>query len=105
MQKNEKKPVKSDIYTLYDFYRQYKTYYDFYWQHFDYNNITKEDIEDRMAQIFTNREKLGGPIEALCFYANIPVNELFNKDGTPKDINELDALKMIREANYGETND
>lgn len=105
MQKNNIKPSKGDIYTLYDFYRQYKFYYDYYWEYFDYKNITKDDIEDRMSEIFTNKGKLGGPIEALCFYANIPVSKLFNKDGTPKDINELDTLKMIKEANYGKIND
>ena len=105
MQKSEKKPSKGDIYTLYDFYRQYKFYYDYYWEHSEYRNKTRDDIEDRMSEIFTNKGKLGGPIEALCFYANIPKEKLFNKDNTPKDINEIEVLKMIREANYGETND
>lgn len=105
MQKNDKGPSKSDIYTLYDFYKQYKFYYDYYWENSKYKVKTKEDIKNRMSEIFNDREKLGGPIEALCFYANIPKEKLFNKDGSPKDINELDVLKMIVEANYGETND
>ena len=105
MIKVDKKPAQADIYDLYNFYGTYKQYFEYYWTHINQKNITKDDIEDRMSEILTEGRKLGGPIEALCFYANIPVSELFNKDGTPKDINELDTLKMIREANYGETND
>lgn len=95
----------SDIFDLYRTYREYKFYYEFYWAHQNINNITKDDIDKKIQNIIKQRSALEGPIEALCFYANIPVSELFNKDGTPKDINELDTLKMIREANYGETND
>lgn len=105
MQRSEKQPTQSDIYNLYAFYGTYKQYFEYYWTHINQNNVTKEEIEDRMSEIFTEKSKLGGPIEALCFYANIPKENLFNKDGTPKDINELDTLKMIKEANYGETND
>ena len=105
MQYKEKYPSESDIYTLYAFYRQYKQYYEYYWTHQGLKNITEEDIEKRIMEIITSKGKLGSPIEALCFYANIPTSDLFNKDGTPKDINELDTLKMIKEANYGKTND
>ena len=105
MEKEEKKLKRSDVYMLYDMYGAYKQYYEYYWTHISLHNITEEDINERMSEIFTSRGKLGGPIEALCFYAQIPKSELFNKDGTPKDINELDVLKMIKEANYGETND
>lgn len=103
MSSKRKEPTKSDIYILYDFYGAYKDYYEYYWTHINLHNITEEDINERMSEIFTSRGKLGGVIDALCFYANIPKSELFNKDGTPKDINELDTLKMIKEANYGET--
>lgn len=102
MSYKEKYPTENDIYTLYDFYRQYKQYYTFYWTH--QNNINEEDIIDRIREIYGNK-KLGGVIDALCFYANIPKSDLFNNDDTPKDINELDVLKMIKEANYGKTND
>ena len=95
---------RNDIFDLYKTYREYKFYYEFYWEHQDINNITKDDIDKKIENIIKQHSALEGPIEALCFYANIPVSELFNKDGTPKDINELDTLKMIREANYGETN-
>ena len=105
MSNKRKEPTKSDIYMLYDFYGAYKDYYEYYWTHINLHNITEEDINERMSEIITSRGKLGGVIEALCYYAQIPKSELFNKDGTPKDINELDTLKMIKEANYGETND
>lgn len=95
----------SDIFDLYKVYREYKFYYGFYWEHKNINNITKDDIDKKIQNIIKQRSALEGPIEALCFYANIPVNELFNKDGTPKNVNELDTLKMIREANYGKIND
>ena len=104
MIKVDKRPTKSDIYDLYDFYGSYKQYFEYYWTHINQKNITKEKLEDHIAEIFTEKSKLGGPIEALCFYANIPKSELFNNDDTPKEINELDTLKMIMEANYGETN-
>jgi len=105
MEKEKRKPKKSDIYMLYDLYSSYKQYYEYYWEHINLHNITEEDINERMSEIFSSGEKLGGVIDAVCFYANIPKNELFNKDGTPKDINELDTLKMIKEANYGKIND
>ena len=105
MNNKRKEPTKSDIYMLYDFYGAYKDYYEYYWTHINLHNITEENINERMSEIITSRGKLGGPIEALCYYAQIPKSELFNKDGTPKDINELDVLKMIKEANYGKIND
>lgn len=101
----DKKPTRADIYDLYNFYGTYKQYFEYYWTHINLKNIKKEDLEDKKAEIFNNKSKIGGPIEALCFYANIKKNDLFNKDGTPKDINELEVLDMIMEANYGETND
>ena len=91
----------NDIFDLYKMYRNYKFYYEFYWSHKTVNNITKDDIDKKIQNIIKQHSALKGPIEALCFYANIPVSELFNKDGTYKDVNELDTLKMIREANYG----
>ena len=30
------------------------------------------------------------------------MNKLFNSNGTPKDLNEIEVLDMIMEANYGE---
>lgn len=105
MEKEKRKVNKKDIYMLYDLYGAYKDYYDYYWSHISLHNITEEDINERMSEIFTSKGKLGGVIEALCYYAQIPKSKLFNKDGSPKDINELDTLKMIKEANYGETND
>lgn len=94
---------RSNIYDLYNTYFEYKFYYDFYWEHQNMNNITKEDINKKIQNIIEQRSALNGPIEALCFYANIPTSDLFNNDGTPKDINELDTLKMIMEANYDKT--
>lgn len=96
---------KNNIYDLYNTYFTYKFYYDFYWEHQNMNNITKEDIKKKIQNIIEQKSALKSPIEALCFYANIPTSELFNSDGTPKEINELDTLNMIMEANYGETND
>lgn len=101
----DKKPSPNDIYTLSAFYRQYKTYYEFYWTHKGGNNVTKEDIEKEIKNMIENKLPLGGPIEALCFYAHIPKSNLFNRDGTPKDINYIDVLNMIKEANYGEIDD
>ena len=105
MSYKERKLTKNDIYSLYEFYWSYKQYYDFYWTHQEANNITKEDIDKKIKNIIEQHSALEGPIEALCYYARIPKSELFNKDGSPKDINELDTLKMIKEANYGEIND
>lgn len=105
MIKVDKKPSKNDIYDLYNFYGTYKQYFEYYWTHKNQKNITEEDIKDHKAEIFNERKKLGGPIEALCFYANISRNDLFNKDNTPKELNEIEVLDMIMEANYGETND
>ena len=102
-QKNE--ISKSNVYDLYSTYHQYKFYYDFYWSHQNENNITEEDIDKKIQNLIEQKSALQGPIEALCFYAQLPVSDLFNTDGTPKDINELDTLKMIKEANYGKTND
>ena len=104
MKYKEKYPTERDIYTLYDFYRQYKTYYEYYWLHIKQKNIKREDIKDRIRDIYGTK-KIGGVIEALCFYANIPKEELFNKNGTPKDLNEIEVLNMIVEANYVEIND
>ena len=101
----EKYPSENDIYTLYAFYRQYKQYYEFYWTHYSINNITKSDIKQKIKNLSEERKKLGGPIEALCFYANIPKSKLFNSNGTPKDLNEIEVLDMIKEANYGQIND
>ena len=103
MSYKEKYPDESDIYTLYAFYRQYKQYYEYYWLHKQSNAITKEKIEDKIRDIY-GKKRMGGVIDALCFYANVPKEELFNSDGTPKDVNELETLEMIMEANYGETN-
>jgi hypothetical protein len=100
----EKYPTKEDIYTLYDFYRQYKTYYEFYWVNKQYNNITQEDINERIREIY-QKKRMGGVIDALCFFANIPKEELFNSDGTEKNFSELEVLQKIDEVNYGETND
>ena len=105
MRYKERKLSQNDIYTLSAFYWQYKKYYEFYWEHQGLNIITEEDINRKIKNIIEQRSALKSPIEALCFYANIPTSDLFNKDGTPKDINELDTLKMIKEANYGKTND
>ena len=101
----EKYPTKEDIYTLYNFYRSYKQYYEFYWTHYSINNVTKADIEQKIKNLSENKQRLGGPIEALCFYANVSKSDLFNRDGTPKDINEIEVLEMIREANYGQIDD
>lgn len=90
-----------DIFDLYKLYREFKFYYEFYWAHQETNNITKDDIDKKIQNIIKQHSTLKSPIEALCFYANIPVSELFNKDKTPKNISELETLKMIREANYG----
>lgn len=100
----EKYPSERDIYTLYDFYRQYKQYYEYYWVHSKQNNIKSEDIKDKIRDIYGTK-KIGGVIEALCFYANISKNELFNRDGTPKNLNEIEVLEKIDEVNYGKTND
>lgn len=105
MELKKKYPTKEDIYTLYDFYGQYKQYYEFYWTHYSINNVTKDDIGQKIKNLSENKQRLGGPIEALCFYAQIPKSDLFNKDGTPKDINEIEVLEMIREANYGQIDD
>ena len=96
---------KNNIYDLYNIYHTYKFYYDFYWTHQNKNNITEEDIDNKIKNIIEQRSALDGPIEALCFYAQIPRSYLFNKDGTPKDVNELETLKMIKEANYGQVDD
>lgn len=96
---------KNNIYDLYNMYHTYKFYYDFYWTHQNKNNITEEDIDNKIKNIIEQRSALDGPIEALCFYAQIPRSYLFNKDGTPKDVNELETLKMIKEANYGQVDD
>lgn len=96
---------KNNIYDLYNTYFEYKFYYDFYWEHQDMGNITKEELKSKIQNIIEQHSALGSPIEALCFYAQIPKSELFNSDNTPKDINELETLQMIMEANYGETND
>lgn len=101
----EKEPSENDIYTLYKFYSSYKEYYTFYWTHYGINNVTKTDIEQKIKNLSEERKALGGPIEALCFYANVPKNKLFNPDGSPKEINEIDVLKMIKENNYGQIND
>lgn len=100
----EKKPTRADIYNLYQFYGTYKTYFEYYWSHTG-KSVCKDDIERRIKIITEEKKKLGGPIEALCYYAQIPKGLLFNSDGTPKDLNEIEVLDMIMEANYGETND
>lgn len=96
---------KSNIYDLYNVYHTYKEYYLFYWQHQNMSVITEEDIDLYIKNLIEGKHKLGGPIEALCMFAQIPKSYVFNHDGTPKDINEIDVLKMIKEANYGKTND
>jgi len=101
----EKKLSKNDIYTLYNFYWTYKDYYTYYWTHINQKVITKEDIELYKKNLIEGKHKLGGPIEALCMFAQIPKSYVFNSNGTPKDLNEIEVLDMIMEANYGETND
>lgn len=96
-----KDPTENDIYTLYAFYQQYKQYYEYYWVHSKQNNIKPENIKERIRNIYGTK-KIGGVIEALCFYTNISKEKLFNSDGTPKDLNEIEVLDMIMEANYGE---
>lgn len=102
-QKNE--ISKSNVYDLYSTYHQYKFYYDFYWEHNNMNNITDEDIDREIRNVYESKRPLEGPIEALCFFAQVSKSDLFNKDGTPKDINYIEVLEMIKEANYGKTND
>ena len=104
MELKKKYPTKEDIYTLYDFYRQYKDYYEYYWVHKQSNAIELEDIEEKIRQIYQTR-KMGGVIDALCYYANVSKEELFNSDETPKELTELEVLETIKEANYGKTND
>lgn len=101
----ERKLSKNDIYNLYAFYYQYKEYYTYYWTHINQKVITKEDIELYKKNLIEGKHKLGGPIEALCMFTQIPKSYVFNKDGTPKDLNEIEVLDMIMEANYGETNE
>jgi hypothetical protein len=96
---------KNDIFSLYNFYGSYKEYYNYYWEHINQNTITKEDIELYKKNLAEDKSKLGGPIEALCMFAQIPKSYVFNSDDTPKDLNEIEVLDMIMEANYGETND
>lgn len=105
MSYNEKKLSPNDIYTLYNFYWSYKEYYNYYWTHNNDISITEEDIKLYIKNLVEGKHKLGGPIEALCMYAQVPKSYLFNKDDTPKDLNEIEVLDMIKEANYGETND
>ena len=101
----EREVDKNDIYTLYNFYWSYKEYYNFYWQHNGTNNVTKDDIDLEIKNVIESKRPLEGPIEALCFYANVSKSDFFNKDGTPKDINYIDVLEKIKENNYGKTND
>ena len=96
---------KNDIFSLYNFYGSYKEYYNYYWEHINQKTITKDDIELYKKNLAGDKNKLGGPIEALCMFAQVPQSYLFNKDNTPKDLNEIEVLDMIMEANYGETND
>lgn len=96
---------KNNIYDLYSTYFQYKFYYDFYWSHNNSNVITDEDIDREIKNVYESKRPLEGPIEALCFFAQISKSDLFNKDGTPKDINYIEVLNMIKEANYGEIDD
>lgn len=96
---------KSDIYNMYNLYFSFKTYYNFFWEHNGLNATTKEEIDEYKKKAIEDKQKLGGPIEALCLYAKVSKRQLFNPDGTPKDINEFEVLDMIAEANYGETND
>ena len=99
----ERKANKNDIYNLSNMYWQYKYYYTYYWEHINQKVITKESIELYKKNLIEGKHKLGGPIEALCLFAQVPKSYLFNSDGTPKDINEIEVLDMIVEANYGET--
>ena len=99
----EKKINQNDIYDLSKMYWQYKYYYTYYWEHINQKVITKESIELYKKNLIEGKHKLGGPIEALCLFAQVPKSYLFNSDGTPKDINEIEVLDMIVEANYGET--
>ena len=99
----ERKLNKNDIYSLYNFYWSYKEYYIYYWTHINQKVITEEDIKLYKENLIRNKSKLGGPIEALCMFAQVPKSYLFNRDGTPKDLNEIEVLDMIMEANYGET--
>ena len=101
----ERKLTRNDIYTLYDFYWQYKQYYEYYWTHINSKVTTKEDIELYKKNLIEGKHKLEGPIAALCMFAKLPKSELFNKDGTEKNLTEIDVLDMIMEVNYGETND
>ena len=96
---------RNDIYNLYNFYGTYKEYYTYYWEHNNQKTITKNDIELYKKNLVEGKHKLGGPIDALCMFAQIPKSYVFNSDNTPKDINEIEVLDMIMEANYGETND
>lgn len=105
MYKTERKPDVSDLYSLYNFYGSYKDYYNYYWEHINQKVVTKESIELYKKNLIEGKHKLGGPIEALCLFAQIPKSYLFNSDNTPKDLNEIEVLDMIMEANYGETND
>lgn len=100
----ERKVSKSDVYNLSNMYWQYKYYYNYYWEHINQKVVTKESIELYKKNLIEGKHKLGGPIEALCMFAQIPKSYVFNKDGTPKDLNEIEVLDMIMEANYGETN-
>lgn len=102
---SEKDISPNDINSLYGTYWTYKYYYNYYWLHKGDKTITKEDIEKELKNVYENRRPLAGPIEALCFFAQVPKSKLFNPNGTPKDINYIEALEMIKEANYGETND
>jgi len=96
--------TKGDIYDMYNLYYSFKEYYKYYWQHNDLKTTTKEEIEEYKKSLVEGKHKLGGPIEALCVYARVSKCQLFNSDGTPKDLNEIEVLDMIMEANYGETN-
>ena len=103
MNYKEKDPTESDIFNLYRFYESYKKYYEYYWVHIKQKNVKPENIRERIRDIYGTK-KIGGVIEALCFYTNIPKEELFNSDGTPKNLNEIEVLDMIMEANYGQIN-
>lgn len=105
MNYKKRKLTPSDIYLLSDIYWSYKEYYNYYWKNHNDMSIKKEDIELYKKNLIEGKHKLGGPIEALCMYAQVPQSYLFDKKGNPKELNEIEVLDMIVEANYGETND